>query len=443
MISGLLQTVGRNLFVASIAFYYAAESAAQDLDRRPLADGDQLALYALLDDDIPGNCASAYLQLFDRGLAAKSTLISGLDSEDWQQRFLSAVLLAPLKPKEQLLEKVCRILIGHLPDNQIQGDALLASHALIAIGPHAYQYIKAASWHAEGQLAVQCNLLRRGITVNVWSQEDGARAIWALSNYAVSLRWLGSGKPTAPAMSVPLPTEAQLREQAFVDLASDHRRKNAGSAYSLFTPYCVRRSGEVPANDDLLLPFLENALLDSDRQRRLLAGSSLMCRHRRPSTALLTVAMESLKLDDFHGWARRGVPIANAQQAADFFGRYPEDGRPFLLDGLNDDSYAVRLRSATILARSRDWQSERYVPILLEHLHDNDWNNDANMAGHGLVLLGMEALPWLEQDPVDEQQAHYFSVIRDAIYRREQDPNANTLISNSGMLLWTDTDGNQ
>ena len=444
MILGVLQALSRTLFAAIIGSFCISTVAAQGLERRPLTDDDQLALNALLDDDIAGNCATAYFHLSKRGLAAKATLISGLDSEDWQQRFLCAVLLAPLDPSEALKERVCRILIGHLPDNQIKGDALVASHALIVIGPDAFPYIRAASWHAEGQFAVQCKLLRSDTNIHNWSFEDRARASTALANYYVSLRWLGSGEPSAPAMSVPIPSEAERRQQAFIDLASDHRRANALAAYGFLTPRQLRYWSEPPSKppveNDQVLQLLENALLDSDRQRRLLAASSLMLRQRTPSTALLKAAMESLKLDDFHTWAQRGVPIANAGQAARFFMRYKDESRPFLLAGLTNESYAVRLRAAAILAQSHDWQVERYVPILIDHLRNNDLNNDATMAAFSLAILGADALPWLEQSPVDAQQAHYFQVIRASIQQREQNPSADIPITDSGMLLITDSD---
>ncbi|MCP4092696.1 MAG: hypothetical protein GY747_04535 [Planctomycetes bacterium] len=442
MIFAVLQNAGRPLFAALLALSCISAGFAQDLQRRPLTEDDQLALNALQDDDIRGNCATAFAQLFDRGSAAKQTLLSGLDSEDWQQRFLSAALLSPLKLEEAEFDQVCRILIGHLPDNQIRGDALLVGHALIALGPKCFGYLHAASWHADGQLAAQCKLLKRAIGVGKSTDEKRERAIVALANYTVSLKWLGDGVPTAPALSAPIPSESQRRQQAFIDLASDRRRGNALRGYGVLTPW--RRSysqKSSPKVDDELISLLENALLDSDRQRRLMAGYSLMQSNRPPSTALFRVAMESLKLDDFHGWARRGVPFTNARQAKDFFLQHPDEGRPFLMAGLSDKSYAVRLRCAGILARMRDWQTERYVPILLEHLANNGLACDATLAAESLAFLGKEALPWLDREPVDQQQAHYFSVIRRSIAILERDPDARIPISPIGMILYTKGDG--
>ncbi len=74
-----------------------------------------------------------------------------------------------------------------------------------------------------------------------------------------------------------------------------------------------------------------------------------------------------------------------------------------------------------------------YVPLLINHLRDNDFPDDATLAGGSLVRLGTKVLPWLEKPPIDEQQAFYLNLIRRAILRRQANPKAKFPFSWGGM----------
>ncbi len=70
---------------------------------------------------------------------ARQRLHWGLGSDDPQQRFFCAYLLGQAGYDDPVAR---RILVDHLGDNRIQGDALMASHALYKIGPRALPTVR-------------------------------------------------------------------------------------------------------------------------------------------------------------------------------------------------------------------------------------------------------------------------------------------------------------
>lgn len=72
--------------------------------------------------------------LAERARAAKGALERGLRGSDPQQRFLCGYLLAQAGLKEHAVQ-IAYELIGHLNDNDITGDAMMAAHGLFRLGP--------------------------------------------------------------------------------------------------------------------------------------------------------------------------------------------------------------------------------------------------------------------------------------------------------------------
>lgn len=75
-------------------------------------------------------------------VAARDILVAALTSPNAQQRFLSAYLLAQAgvteRPGYERHEgRIAFELLGHLADNNISGDALMATHGLYRLGPNA------------------------------------------------------------------------------------------------------------------------------------------------------------------------------------------------------------------------------------------------------------------------------------------------------------------
>ena len=437
------QILSRSLYVIGILFFTPVHLCAagahpsvhpsanpQDIVRHSATSRDQGALKDLLDDDIAGNCARAYHQLHARGTKATPTLRDGLQSEDWQQRFLSAVLMARTQPQAKDLERTCRILIGHLADNQIRGDALLAGHALVAIGPEAFGYLYYAAWHNEEQLGNRCRELMILVAPHGWRPKRQARAEKALQSLNLTLAWTGIGKPTLPSLSNALPSAEERLRQILIDLHSDNRRGNAVLAHAAFSGYRYRNP---PKQEALIRPLLYEGLHDPDRQCRLLCAVMLMQRDVPPTASLLAAAIESLLDDEFGYWNTKAVLVSNANEAQRYLLRHPAEARIFLYGALDSTSLAQRIRAAAVLAQSRDGQTETYVPMLIDHLRDNNTPLDASLAGISLALLGPAVLPYLDETPVDFQQEHYFDVIRRAVRIREIDSSARIPIVNDGM----------
>ncbi|MEE2938922.1 MAG: hypothetical protein VX460_00925 [Planctomycetota bacterium] len=444
------------LFVFTLAapLSLAGQASPSDPVHRPALapDGgpaDQVVRADLRDDDVPGNAGTAYRRLRRRGAAARPALVEGLQVADWQERLLSAVLLAQL-PTDELtadeLDELIRTLVGHLSDNRIRGDARLAANALVVIGRPVQPHVRASAWHAEPQLADLCERLARTLDVDRKRLKAQRRSRGELERLCASLAWTGPGPAVAPPPARPLPDVAESLRRGLVDLGADDRRGNAYRAWLLFqsradqawrqrdhgrTTLAPPSKPEDPEGARLLQDVLHGALTDPDRQRRQLAGHVLMRADELPTRALLSVAIEALELDEFGSSST--VPAANADRAGVWLLDHLNEAGPELLAALEHSSHAVRLRAAAVLAQGKHPAHRTYVPLLIHHLANNDIEQDATLAGRSLSLLGPAARPWLDRQPVDAQQAAYFDLIRSAITRRETEPDARLPFSHGGM----------
>ena len=417
----------------------AEQSGGRAPVRLQLDPLDQLALTALGDDGVAGNAAGAYAHLHERGLAARPCLRQGLAADDWQRRLLCAVLLAQLPANELDLEPTGRILVGHLSDNSIRGDALLAGHALVALGDTSLPFLEAAAWHPEPQLADLCKRLSSSIRSDRKRPHAEARAAVALARLQVDLAWTGKARPVAPKLAPPPLTPAVRLEHALQDLGADLRKGNAVMAEGYLSRVSYARqdpSRSIPSHEQQpsraeYVAVLRRALVDKDRQRRTLAASILFDLDHEPEPALLRALVESLEQDEFG--SSRTLIVANAEIAAQYALRHPEAAIPYLRAALPSPQETVRVRAAALLAQVRAPVLGDYVPLLIDHLASNDLEEDATLCGQSLAMLGPAALPWLDIDPVDGQQAHYLAVVRGAIALREADPKARLPFSWGGM----------
>ena len=406
----------------------------------PNPDPADLVLRAeLRDDDVPGNAGAAYGRLRRRGAAARPALVLGLRVLDWQERLLSAALLAQL-PADELtvdeLDELVRTLVGHLGDNRIRGDSRLAANALVVIGQPVGPYVQASAWHAEPQLADLCKRIERTLSSNLNRRSAQRLSRSQLARPYASLAWTGAGPAVAPPPAGPLPDAAESLRRGLVDLGADDREGNAYRAWLVFHGWASRArarpfEAEDPGVARLLREGLHGALADPDRQRRQLVGHVLMSADELPTRALLAVAIEALDLDAFG--SSTTVPAANANRAGTWLLAHLDEAGPELLGALGHPSHAVRVRAAALLAKGRHPAHSAYVPLLIQHLADNDIEEDATLAGRSLVLLGPAARLWLDRWPVDEQQAAYLDLIRRAITVRETDPDARLPFSYGGM----------
>jgi len=425
-----------------------ARAFSQESPQRAVLD-DLEDLEALADDGIPGNASAAYQRLRERGDEARPVLRRGLERNDWQQRLLSAVLLAQRNPMGDELTLVCRVLIAHLPDNEIRGDATLAGHGLIALGTPALPHVDAAIWQLHGetteheQLAEQCERLRLNLSDTKRNHAERARSTAALATLRINFAWVGPGKPTCPELPTSRPTEEQSIERFLDDLGHDELQGNAVIAFRALSNWdrhvgSSRRSWEwvpagreMPRGEALIRPLLWKGLASEDRQRRQTCCVLLIRRSVEPTSALLEACMEALQQDEFGSYDT--IDMANANAAARYMLRHPKIASPFLHGGLKAKSETVRIRSAAILAQARDPRTQEYAPFLVGRLVSNDMPDDATLSGRSLCLLGPAALPYLEGKPVDEQQAHYFAVIRESIHAREADPTVRIPFSSGEM----------
>lgn len=102
-----------------------------------------------------------YLEKHTR--AALPYLYRGLRSEDASQRFLCAYLLA-CDGDTFTIAETCPLLIEHLADNQIAGDALMSAHALYRLGAPALPFVRGAMGQTSGQALSLLQLVELDIT---------------------------------------------------------------------------------------------------------------------------------------------------------------------------------------------------------------------------------------------------------------------------------------
>jgi hypothetical protein len=88
--------------------------------------------------------------LADHPEEARPALQRAVYSADDQQRFLAAFLLAQGGARDQL-PYVARLLIEHLGDNSIEGDAVMAGHGLWCLGPAVLPELRLARRWADPQ----------------------------------------------------------------------------------------------------------------------------------------------------------------------------------------------------------------------------------------------------------------------------------------------------
>lgn len=378
------------------------------------------AMHGLRDDERQGNAAQGYALLYAADSRAYHLLRDGLESEDWQQRLLSAALLSRLEPREEDFDLCARILLSHLEDNAFRGDATLAGRALYELGWPANKYLFHAGWRRDGQFGDSCRLLRSCIGMKC---EHPRESHGVGEQLVVDLRWLGRGPAQPPALAAQLPTLLELAERSLLDLGDDKIRGNANRAFY--------RLGRLIRSEEAIAEMAQHALFSPDPQRRRLVGAILMRDGAPPTTGLLLAAVEALGQDSFG--SRKTLMVGNANIAATYLRKHKDVARSYLRGVLHSDDPSQVLRAAALLAQNQDPFPDDFFPILLEHLRDNEWGEDAVLAAQSIVMYGPKALYWLELESPDWQQERFLQIIRNGIYERQMDPKSELPFSNGGM----------
>jgi len=360
----------------------------------------------LRQDDVRGNAVTAYRQLREGGLQTQPAVAVGLRSEDWQQRFLCALLMVQLEPLHEEEDLCMRILIAHLGDNNIAGDLHLARTAIILHGRRARPWLMEARRQAsDEQRQQQTNLLYRQCGLG-----DGANVYRRTAKSILAYVRLGPqrGKPYGLELMPTLPSLEHQVAGWIQDLGQDGIHLSAYQARSWLRQRDLRQTVQ---------PALHEALRSADTQRRIGAARLLMefaLEQRRQAGVsgtdplLTSVVLEDLEHRSSHG-GRFGSP-------QEFLEREYLGARQDLLGAMVHGSTALQLRVGVILARCQDPLEESYVPFLLECLADNEISSDAANARRSLIALGPAALPWLDVYlPSDRQSEKLLAWIRAVI----------------------------
>ena len=176
------------------------------------------------------------------------------------------------------------------------------------------------------------------------------------------------------------------------DLANDERNMNATHALERLRVLWPRSR-----------PALEAALASRDRQTRYLAAEVLRdTLAANPPDALLHVCVENLA-EERGGALAWYLSWGKVSTAAHFLIEHIDRAEPLLDRAMRDGDPQQRLIAAAIIAECpRRGGLHLAVPILLEHLRDNDIEGDAQIAVPALLAAGERITPWLEPFRHDE-----------------------------------------
>lgn len=176
-----------------------------------------------------------------------------------------------------------------------------------------------------------------------------------------------------------------LSEQLIADLRADRRSMNATRAQE-------RLAALWPHSERAL----ESALGSPERQVRFLASQVLRRKLAMPTESLLRAAVEDLA-DDGGGLLAGYLAMGNAWEAAAYLRRFPDLARPLLVDIIRTGDWQQRFIGAAIMAQCEMSDlAGLAAPILIEHLGDNDIEDDASLAAPLLLSLGEPIADLLE-----------------------------------------------
>lgn len=118
--------------------------------------------------------AGAVRWLAQHPAAAQASLRRALGSDDPQQRFLAAFLLAT---GGSGLDQgyVVRELVGHLADNDIEGDAVMACHGLYRLGPTVLPALRSWRMHVDEQARQLIDLVELNLVQPPATEQDFVR----------------------------------------------------------------------------------------------------------------------------------------------------------------------------------------------------------------------------------------------------------------------------
>lgn len=215
---------------------FAAARVLQDDRRtRPTPKLLEVSVDGLRHDDLPGvevdgvrsaiANAAGYRWLIQHAKAARPLLVTALGSDDLQQRFLAAVVLADSGEAREELERVAKVLIPHLRDNQIAGDAMMAGCAIYQLGPAVLGHLRDARLGADTQQKMLIDLLVFDLTNPPKNNQDiekrkGMQTVWidfidpfpTWRATHLSIQW--RGKLTEARRDTPGPLEVRTDHEA-------------------------------------------------------------------------------------------------------------------------------------------------------------------------------------------------------------------------------------
>ncbi len=176
-------------------------------------------------------------------------------------------------------------------------------------------------------------------------------------------------------------TTRTLIDAWIADLRDDPIRDNA-----MNSQYKLRRVGWAA------IPALRAALDSDDWQQRQLAAYTLREMRADPSEALLRVSVEALKDDELPRGRDHRSGFANANQSVAYLLEFARLAEPLLASAMESGDVQQRWLAACVAGLAkRESLATRAVPVLFEHLGDNEIDFDAKHCLAALCHLGVGA----------------------------------------------------
>jgi hypothetical protein len=327
----------------------------------------RLLMRDLKDDGVANNADEAMEWLRHYGKHVIPHAEAALESSDWQQRQLSACLLRGLSD----YPATAALLRATLEDPPGGGSLqFMVSH-----GMYRWELDQYLVRHMNEAEPIVREVMRQGSDTMQWicaraSLRDGRRSLMA---------------DAAPII---------IRH-----LRDNDVRFDAGGAMS-----ALRVCGPKIA------PLLQPSLQSYDMQERQIAASVLRSFKDLPVThELLAATVDGLKRDrlPYDPRTGRSAWVRNASEGVRFLVEHCDDAEDLLREAIRKGDRAQRFYCSCIAGfAQRRSLMHAAVPVLVDHLRDNNIDNDGTWALRALWGFGPEVVPLLERwaDPEDQQQ---------------------------------------
>jgi hypothetical protein len=341
----------------------------------------RLLMRDLKDDRVAENAANAMAWLQRYGNHIIPHAEAALESADWQQRQLAACLLRGL-PDYPATPALLRATLEDPPAGR-------PLHFMVRHGHNQWELDAYLVRHMNEAEPVLREVLRRG----------GATMQWICAKAVMRADRRSLLADAAPII---------IRH-----LRDNDERYDAWDAM-----WALKASGPGIA------PLLQPSLKSYDMQERQIAASVMRSfKELAVTPELLAATVDGLKRDrlPYDPRTRRSAWVRNASEGVPFLVEHFDQAEDLLREGIRTGDRAQRFYCSCIAGfAQRRSMMHAAVPVLVDHLRDNNIDNDGTWALRALWGFGPDVVPLLERwaDPEDLQQSETIAYLLERFHLR-------------------------